>query len=64
MSQYVAEASLPWHAVNSNVHKQTRGMSFTFICTRIKIKYNYNIIQINTEFVQKHKVSITSDTTL
>ena len=30
-------------------------MSFTFISTRIKIKYNYNIIYINTEFVQKHK---------
>jgi len=35
-----------------NVYKQTRGMSFTFISTKIKIKYNYNIIHINTEFVQ------------
>jgi len=31
----------------------------------IKIKLNYNIIDINTEFVHKHKkVSITSDAAL
>jgi len=31
-------------------------MPFTFISTKIKIiKYNYNIIHINTEFVQKYK---------
>ena len=32
-------------------------MSFMFISTRIKIKYNYkyNIIHINIEFVQKCK---------
>jgi len=40
-------------------------MSCTFISTRIKIKYNYNIIHINSEIVQKYKtVSITSDATL
>ena len=30
-------------------------MSFTFISTRIKIKYNYNIIHIDNEFIQKCK---------
>ena len=39
-------------------------MSFTVIYMRIKLKYNYNIIHINTEFVQKYKVSTTSDATL
>ena len=55
ISQHLAEASLPWHTVDSNVYEQTRGMSFSFNCTRIKIKYNYDIIYINTEFVQEHK---------
>ena len=32
-------------------------MSFTFFSTRIKIKYNYNIAHINTEFVQKNTKS-------
>ena len=41
--------------VQGNVYKQTWGTSFTFISTRIKVKYNYNIIHINTEFVQKCK---------
>jgi len=44
---------------------EARGTSFTFISTIIKIKLNYNIIDINTEFAQKHrKVSIASDATL
>jgi len=39
-------------------------MSFTFISTRIKIKYNYNIIHINTEFVQNTKSFHHPDATL
>ena len=43
-SQFLVEASLPWHHVDSNVRKQTRGMSFTFISARInnKIQLQYH----------------------
>jgi len=50
---------LPCHGTLSKVmfinKHEASCMSFTFISTRIKIKYNYNIIHINTEFVEKCK---------
>jgi len=59
LSQFLVEASLPWHRVNGNVRKQIQGMAgFGFISARInnkKLKYKYNIIHINTEFIQKYK---------
>ena len=56
-SQFLVEASLPRHRVNSNIRKQTRGMSFTLISARInnKIQLQYHSYHINTEFVQKYK---------
>ena len=45
--QSIVEASLPWHRVNGNVCKQTRGMSFTSISARInnKIQLQYHSYQ-------------------
>ena len=44
---FLVEASLPWHRVNGNVCKQTRGTSFTFISARInnKIQLQYHSYQ-------------------
>jgi len=45
-SQFLVEASFPWHRVNSNVRKQTWDMSFTFISARInKIQLQYHSYQ-------------------
>jgi len=60
--QFLVEASLPWHRVNSTVHKQTEACLLLLFLRELIIKYNYNITYINTEFIQK--VSITSDATL
>ena len=61
-SLFLVEASLPWHWVNSIVHKQTRGMSFTFISARIsnKIQLQYHSYQY-WNYTKVQKVSITSE---
>ena len=49
--KYLVEVSLLWQL------SMVMFKSKHFISTIIKIKLNYNIIDINIEFVQKHKKS-------
>jgi len=57
LSRIDTSQNLRCHGTLSKVMfiKKIEACLFAFICTRIKIKYNYNIVHINTEFVQKHK---------